>query len=427
MTETLEDTCSVKGHVAPAEHSADADRIIEAIERPNQWTPETEYVAQFGKETRKKEPIKDRWLPKMDLPGFGEKYDDCGDDMPRFCGCCGETVTVGRTCRRSTCPRCAQMWCMGQASSLVAKLESVWAYQYAALKSHPYYHHLVIDIPEDWILDGDPETVYWRTLDVIKEILDELGVAGIPIYHPYRGESEDGEDDLGEWKGRMFADRDWSDVSGELEFSPHFHILGVSPHVDVSVSERVHDKTGWIIHRITQDGSNVSIGNTYDLARAAAYCLSHAGIYEDSNGDMSAAYHPRISERVPEGNPTPDEETREQSDVIVRATAPKTLDIEYQAVACTASVPSEAAANRAERVSLAAGSASGSSDSSSASDSDDRDPESGDSHKQECKGRMFHISRAPGYFNDPDWRERAIAVDHLERVYREWKREQGVA
>jgi hypothetical protein len=410
---------------ARADHAADADEIINMINRPKQWRPE-KITMDWGEEKSRTDTPIDQKLPFMDLPGFGSELEDCGDDLPRFCECCGETVTVGRTCRRSTCPRCARAWNLQAATRLTAKLEAVWAYQYTALKHHPYYHHVTISPPEDWALDGDPETVYWRTLDVVKDICEELGLAGVPIYHPYRGSEEEPGDDLGEWKRRIYADREWSDVRDELEFSPHFHVLGVSPHVDISVTEKIERETGWVIHRITQPDSNVSIGNSYDLARAAAYCLSHAGIYTDSNGDKSAAYHPRVSERVPEGTPTPNESTETECDKIVRAVAPRVLDVDYQEVACTASVPVETAAENG--VSLAAGSVSGSGSSSGSSSDGGEQGDGGDgSGAVKCEGRMLHISRAPGFFNDPDWRERAIASDHLERRYREWKRREGLA
>lgn len=423
MTETLTETTGPNAGrpSVPDGHEADASEIVEAIERPNQWEPDPD-----GRGTG--EVTDWRWLPKMDLPGFGSEYDTCGEDMPRFCECCGETVTVGRTCRRSTCPRCARAWNLQAAVRLTAKLESVWAYQYTALESHPYYHHLTISPPDDWKLSDDPETVYWRTLDTVKEILDELGLAGIPIYHPYRGSEEEPGDDLGEWKKRVHSGREWDDVSEELEFSPHFHVLGVSPHVDVSVTERVEEETGWVIHRITQsENSAVSIGNTYDLARAAAYCLSHAGIYEDSNGDMSAAYHPRVSERVPEGTPTASDETTEKTDKIVRSVAPRVLDVDYQSVACEAAVPSSVAADNG--VSLAAGAVSGSGTESSSDGDDGEQGDDGDdgSGKQKCRGRMLHISEAPAYYRDDDWRESALAADHLERTYHDWKRENGLA
>lgn len=296
---------------------------------------------------------------------------------------------------------------------MVAKLESVWAYQYTALESHPYYHHVVISPPDDWMLEGDTDTVYWRSLDVVKEILDELGLAGVPVYHPYRGSEEKPGDDRGEWKERIFAGRDWDDVEGELQVSPHFHVLGVSPHVDISVTERVEEQTGWTIHRITQGDSNVSIGNSYDLARVAAYCLSHAGIYEDSNGDMSAAYHPRISERVPEGTPTPNEETEQEADRLVRSVSPKVLDVEYQSVACDSVVDESVAADDGVLISAGHGS------------DEPNTTEEGD--LVECNGRMLHISQATDFLSDSEWRERAVAADSLERRYHEWKRETGIS
>lgn len=407
------------------DHAGDADpeAIIDAIQTPRQ----TEIDGALDRQ----------WIPRMDLPGFGEPDDDCGDDIPKFCACCADTWAVGRTCGRSRCPRCAQAWIRNRATAVAAKLKAVWSYRYASESDHPFFHHLVIDIPDDWNLDGETETVYWRTLDVIKKIMDELGIAGVPIYHPYRGDAET-PDDRGAWADRLFAGNDWDDVSDDLEFDPHFHIVGVAPFVDCTGVEQVQDETGFIIHRITKgEGSNVSIGNDYDMAGVVAYCLSHAGIREDSNGDMRAAAHTRVAERPwredgwLRGNaPTIQEDTREEMDEIVRSVAPRVLGIDYQTVACVREVPEGDASTGA--LSLAAGSgdhydATGSGDGTADSaDETDPAPDEGDVRLVKCEGRALHISRAPEFLDDDDWRESADQVVKLERKYSDWKRKRGI-
>ena len=397
---------------------ADPDAIIEAIERPNQADGD---VTSW------------QWLPKMDLPGFGQLGETCGEEVPQFCECCADTWSVGETCRRSTCPRCAQTWVRESATQIAAKLKAVWAHRYKSDSEHPFFQHLVIDIPNDWKLEGDSDTVYWRTLDVIKEIMDELGIAGVPIYHPYRGDEET-KDDRGAWAERLFDGKDWDEVSSELDFDPHFHVVGVAPYVDCSGVEKIQSETGWPIHRITQKDSNISIGNDYDMAGVVAYCLSHAGIYEDSNGDMSAAAHTRIAERgwrddgFLDGNaPTIQERTRTEMDEIVRSVAPRVLGVEYSSVACLREVPEDAAADG--ELSLSAGStdyqATGDGEGSdSATDEPDAD---GEVRLVKCEGRSLHIRKAPEYLSNPDWRETADYAPDLEQTYEEWKRSRGIA
>jgi len=36
----------------------------------------------------------DGYLPPLDLSGFGEEYDDCGDDIVHFCTDCGSTFPL---------------------------------------------------------------------------------------------------------------------------------------------------------------------------------------------------------------------------------------------------------------------------------------------------------------------------------------------
>jgi hypothetical protein len=407
--DTLHDTTG-PGMGSPAgDHAADAEAIIREIERPEQ---------------HQGDPTDWRWLPRMDLPGFGERQDTCGDEMFRFCSCCGDSVEVGQTCYRSTCPRCAQEWCRRQATSLAAKLSATWAYQYVSLDEHPYFHHLVISPPEDWKLDHDPGTVYDRTKELVKRIMDELGVVGVPIYHPYRGSEEEPGDDMGEWKERVFSGRDWDAVSEELRFSPHFHIVGISPHVDISVTEQVEAETGWVIHRITQGDSGVSIGNDFDMARVVAYCLSHSGVYKDSNGDYQSAYYPNVLHRHVEA--TADDETKDEFDQIVRSIAPQTLGIDYSSVACYREVPEGEGRNMT--VSLAQAHAEAEPDdggeSSSDQEADTADPDG--PRMEKCEGKLVAITEAPQFLDDSEWREKAPLAHRLEETWREWRRRRGI-
>jgi len=416
----------------------DTQAAIDAINRPNQWDGETlEFEDALTGETNtveRTEPVTDQWLPTMDLPGFGQLGEKCGEDVPQFCECCADTWTVGHCCRRSTCPRCAQTWCRERAVSVASKLKATWATMWKANDEHPYFQHIVVDIPDDWCLSDSEETVYWRTLDVIKEIMDAFGIAGVPIYHPYRGDEET-PDDRGEWAQRLFSGNDWEEVSDSLEFDPHFHIVGVAPYVDCSGVERIQKETGFIIHRITQENSSISIGSDYDMAAVVSYCLSHAGIYEDANGDMRAAAHTRIAERpwrkggwmngqIPEIY----DRTREQMDRIVRSVSPRVLGVEFSSVACVREVPEDSAVN--SDLSLAQNyddfKTDGSGDGSGDDSQDEPDDEDASVRLVKCQGRALHISRAPQYLGDDEWRDRADYAPMLEQTYKEWKKERGI-
>lgn len=417
----------------------DTEAAIEAIQRPNQWTGETvEKTDAMTGETvtfERSEPTTNQWLPKMDLPGYGSEGDDCGEDVVQFCECCGHSWTVGHTCKSPTCRRCAESWCRERATQITSKLKAVWAYRMASEPEHQFFQHLVFDIPDDWKLSDSPETVYWRTLDAVKEVMDAFGIAGVPIYHPYRG--ADG-DDRDVWKDRQFSGRGWEDVSAELEFDPHFHILGVAPFVDCSGVERIQEVTGWPIHRITQgDNSSISVGSDWDLARTVAYCLSHAGVYEDSNGDMRAAAHTRVSERPWRKNgwldgtiPTIQDRTRDEMDEIVRSVAPKVLGTEYSEVACLREVPADEAA--AGNMSLAKGvtefeaTGDGDGDGSADGSDDDRADDGDELVMVKCEGRALHISKAPQYLNDDDWRESVDKAPEIEQKYEEYCRNRGI-
>lgn len=105
-----------------------AEEIVDAIERARPgYTVDVPAHA---------EPRRDRWsaLPNGILPGFGEEYDDCGDDYPHFCEDCGHPEMLGRTCYRFSCPRCAPSACRRTA----ARIGGLRAYL-QAVENQPYY------------------------------------------------------------------------------------------------------------------------------------------------------------------------------------------------------------------------------------------------------------------------------------------------
>lgn len=355
-------------------------------------------------------------LPELQLPGFGEQYDDCGDPIPRFCADCGKTHEVGRTCYRSRCPRCGKAWTRKQGTKIAAKLEATRRYEEAKRKGWSGYkfHHLTCSPPEGYATFSHDSLD--RTIEVLKEVLDEMGVsAGVIFYHPYRGENGD---DRGAWKGRLFdPDREWEgDVREELEYSPHFHVVAVSKHVDGGhITRAIEKETGWLVKRITKGGdesdSNVSIYGKYDLARAVTYCLSHTGLEEMDDGSHRAAY--RYFGRT--WNLSATDEIEAEIDAAVRSVAPKTLDLPWSSLACL-----EDRNGREPQSPLVASTAA-------AYDRGDGEPfppdEDADAPEGKCAGRLLDITKAPNFLEDDEWVEKAPHAAELRETWEEWRDE----
>lgn len=420
-------------HPQPDREKADPEAIIEAFERVRAGDPDRFHSDQ---------------LPPMDLPGFGDRLEDCGDDHPHFCPHCGGTTVIGRTCNRSQCPRCVASWVRLRASSICGKLDALRRFKYATecgpapqQPENMFYHHLSISPPADWAVQAGETALdaFERTLEAVKEVLDELGLEGVILYHPLSG--EDG-DDRGAWRGRLASERPWNDrqarrrddltgdpVSDELEFRPHFHVIGVAPFVDGDgVTDVVEDATGWVIHRITQsENSTKSITDDYSLARAVTYALSHTGLYQaDETTQAAYRYFGSTTREV-----TAYEENQERIDTIVRAVAPRTLGIPYRELACHSDVVERAEyhvdmarAIGKTKTGQAPSAASTSSTSSSSSSSDDGVDRLGVTRDnpdlQRCQGRLLPIEKAPEYLEDEEWLENAEHSDELVETWREW-------
>lgn len=356
-------------------------------------------------------------LPELDLPGFGEMYETCGDPIPRFCADCGKTHMVGQTCRRSTCSRCANAWARKQGTRIAAKLEATRRYQEAGTDGWAGYkfHHLTLSPPDGYAtFSHDP---LGRTIELLKEVLDELGVStGVIFYHPFRG--VDG-DDRGAWKGRLFDGREWDDVREEVEHSPHFHVVAVAKHVDGGhITRAIERETGWLVKRITKGGdsseSNVSIYDKYDLARAVTYCLSHTGLEQQDDGSNRAAY--RYFGRT-HGLVATDEIEAEM-DAAVRSVAPKTLDLPWSSLACTEDRDGRDPQSPLVASTTAAyqGDGDGDGDGDGAVVDDEADPPEG-----MCAGRLLDITKAPAFLDDDDWLAAAPHADELRETWAEWR------
>lgn len=418
-----------------ARDPADPEVIIDAIEDARLGAD----VDGFNKirfETLDQHPYP---LPFMKLPGFGERLDDCGDDLPHFCRSCGATFDIGRTCRRSQCPRCCLAWARVRASKICGKLDALRRYKYASQcgpgpqqPDNMFFHHLVLSPPDDWRVDdaSSPQEAFEKTIDVLKEILDELGLEGVIFYHPARGVESD---DRGFWKKVIGSDLTWSEIKDQIEHSPHFHVVGVAPFVDgAGVTEVVEDATDWVIKRITQsENSTKSITDDFSLARAVTYAISHTGLYETEQ-TTQAAYRYFGSDM---NMVTAYEDRQLAIDAIVRAVAPRTLGIPYRELACESDVT-----ERAEyRVDLgraigktkvgvrpddgatsSATSTSSSSSSDSSSGAETLEVTRDNPELVDCQGALLPIHEAPDFLDDDDWLESAEHGEQLRETFDEW-------
>ncbi len=271
--------------------NADAEAVIDAIERARQ-TPD-------GSADHK------GMLPPLDLPSFGDTGDDCGNPIPEsmyFCPSCSTVHQKPHVCNQYDCPlhwaHAVRRRVAGakDAAGMAPQLDALRRYLYSCDNSDNdwYYHHLVFSLGKDRrLVAEDPMK---RELETVREIMDELGIQGVVAYHPWAGNNEEHGDDRGEWKERIGKNTDWDSVRDELEARPHWHIIGVSPHVDVSITPEVNDATGAVIRRITGENSNKSITGRKEedtddnaMVRALTYSLSHAGIYETESGQRRLA------------------------------------------------------------------------------------------------------------------------------------------
>jgi len=408
----------------------------------------------------------DLWTADMTLPGFGGvQYDDCGDDLPRFCADCGDDVVAGSTCYRSRCSRCAPSWARRRSAHVVSQLEQLRRYRQDFKPNHQRFHHGVVSVPAHF--HPDAEDPWEKGLEIVKGILKAADLEGYIFYHPYRGKEGD---DRGEWARRLFSENDWEDVEPELKFAPHYHVVVVGhefPGGDVT--RDVEAETDWVIHRILKEGSNVSIYDHFDLARAVSYCLSHTGLYETDEQTRAAVRPtgPNLTQNLSFDPDENDEDARlfRQADAKVRSVAPKTLGLPYSSLACTNERHPDdedctcgddeeqvqvagAEAARTDHIDFQSlDSTAGDADAQLGDDdlrgmdavtddpgaddlrsleagADDGPGDGADDQEAEpvaCNGRLVNIGKAPKFLEDDEWRAQAPHADRLEEVYQEWR------
>lgn len=392
-----------------------ADRVIEAIESADTFEPDdwTKTLLNHGGHdlAREKVPRRTQWmLPALDLPGFGDRYQDCGAEIPHVCEGCGHTVEIGRTCARSECPRCGSAWALKRAKGHVGRLHEAakMMSSRADVDGAVFKHHCILSPPKDWFLDS--ESPLDDTFHIVRDILREIGAEGFVYYHPWSG-SDDHQDDRGAWKNRLFQDRDWEgDVREEIEARPHFHVIAVAPRwPGGDITTAINEATGWVNHRITErNGSNKSLGDLSAVARAVTYCLSHTGIDSRGDGNNRAAmrgYGTALHDCLPL-----DSSTEESAAKAVHDAAPHTLGLATGAIECRAELPEEEAASLDEFEGDGEG-----------DDSDATDESPG---MVPCGRGLSDIDDAE-FIDEPSWRSTAKFADEAVEAREAWEEANG--
>jgi hypothetical protein len=393
----------VSGDVATSMDEVNIDEltneIVDAIERPRQGDM--------------RERGADGYVDAHSLPGFGESYDDCLDPEMHFCPDCGGTTPKGRNCKRSECPDCAPLWCVDRAETKLARWQSTGKLMNAKLGGVPVLgHHVTMIPPNDWFLAA--EDPLERTFKIVYEILDAWNAEGIVAYHGWSGEEGD---DRGEWKRRLFSDRRWDDVRGELKRRPHFHGVVQSPWIaGGEVTRRVEEQTGWVLERIR------GLESIEAAAESLVYNLSHTSIEMTDEGN-NRAFVRGYGSTYNDVNVY--DSTERNASRAVRSVAPRLLGIDPSRLRCEQPVaPSEASEYQIDHRSSYADSATTAGDSGGADGDADPDrsthPESDDDTETVCKGGLEHIAEAGGFLQDEEWRQQARYVAQLQRHYQEF-------
>lgn len=348
------------------------------------------------------------------IPGFGEKYDTCGEKDPHFCSECGEPlrdkngglIEIGRTCWRKDCPRCSPGWAMKRSYGITAKLEDYRKHISSQRNGNsPKFHHVTLIPPYK-----DGETTFATNTEdpldsayqIAKVILNELGAfGGMIAYHPFSGT---GADDRGEWKRRLFNQRDWEgDVREELHYRAHFHAIVVADSIDHLACKHLYDQTGWVTHRIEKENSNVSLYGKKDLASAVTYALSHAGTGDEISDTYR--YFGEVAQH------TASEQVKQEMKRIVRAVAPSTLDIDLGTTTCNRTTDQDNEEANPYREYVPRGTTTAS-DTTTASSHSDEVKQTDSAPK--CGGRLVPLEHAQSFLDD-------VQFDtQLEQAYESW-------
>ncbi|GAH31917.1 unnamed protein product, partial [marine sediment metagenome] len=217
---------------------------------------------------------------QFSLPGQGEPYPDCGEDVLYLCPRCGhvkksEGEGKGKNCRRGTCPKCYTTWAWLLAKKAELRIKHATKVAARELGRARRPIHVVISLPKSvWTLfhDDYPEAR--------REAYRLLGKAnlrgGLLIAHPWRQKCYQCEGDIvGSWRvdaeTKKFTHKErYCQDCGSKQFKwvpgPHFHFVGYGW---VKHTKYIEETTGYVIK---------NIGVLNNVGGCIWYQLTHAGI-----------------------------------------------------------------------------------------------------------------------------------------------------
>lgn len=208
---------------------------------------------------------------KKGKPEFSKVY-SCEDDMEH-------PITMPRDhCGKLSCPKCAVYEIAYAATQQAIKLMSGAKYAELNNRADRVLQHLNV---------SPPEALYYNFLTIagfkkmkeyaIKVAIDAGIKGGLIIFHPYRQNGRNDDDELPEdYNPTMANDGD----KHRARFAPHFHVIGfgwVKPSSDAFTASH----KGWI-YKALRTGDN-RLRTITDVIGVINYVMSHAGIFADDS------------------------------------------------------------------------------------------------------------------------------------------------
>jgi uncharacterized Zn finger protein (UPF0148 family) len=216
------------------------------------------------------------------IPGMGERPESCGAWYPReVCDSCGEPIFRESHCGLRKCPKCWFEWVQDTAEEIVYRIQ---AYRWAQPDGVERRVVHAMFSPDQ---DHDGKWTIRETEDVRKDSYERATDAGVEggaaILHPWR--TTDATDELyaeeqpydSKWKWlREKWDKSWRSA---VEVAPHAHQLVIAPEFEPDEEDEWVDKR---VRTLAPMKSLTGSESYEDLAKAATYILTHAGVRDGS-------------------------------------------------------------------------------------------------------------------------------------------------
>lgn len=221
----------------------------------------------------------------LTVPGKSEPPTECGEwSFREFCNGCGETHAGPHRCQQRKCPDCSVTWRANDAASILARLSAA---RREADGAESRVVHCTASPPE-----GSITTLvdYWSGFSDAYDLAEAKGIrGGVAFAHGWRvkdrvkqvfRELSDAEviTEWALWEWVKANDKDWR---AQVYWSPHYHIIGLSPDVGADHPEQ---QDGWVFRRLSSDSwFEFTDPDSYEpVFRMAMYILSHVGFEADS-------------------------------------------------------------------------------------------------------------------------------------------------